>query len=143
MNLDTARKILKYFGIINIVLGVLTLLLGIAGVAVGGAAADTAASNTEASVNSMTVIGAGSVLIFAAVLGCVDGILSVLASKNNKYGLAAMIFAIFNICTALYNIFTALSKGGSVVSPVCNLVTALLLCYCANMVRIEYNSKKQ
>ncbi len=62
----------------------------------------------------------------SGVFFLIEGIVSVLASKNNKYGTSAFIFAILGVVSNWGNI-ESMSNGGSTASGIGSIVVSCII----------------
>ncbi len=134
MNVETSKKILKIFGIIDIVLGAFALLGGFAAMAGGGVAA-TQGELAEAAGLAMI---AGVIAIIAGILSLIEGIFCVRAAKDSSKIMPAWIFAIISVVFAVISLITSISGGGSqVVSNLISLAINALVFWAANTIKKE------
>ena len=149
MNLDlvSAKKVLKIFGIITLILGVLGLLLGILMVTGGNAVAGSQQAAADAEIQKGTIVfmGLGIVTIVSGIISIIDGFCSIKASKDSKYGLVAMIFAVIGLLSQLYSGIRAISNGSTwsgILSIIAGLAVNGCMVYAANLVRLDYMNSK-
>lgn len=147
LDLESAKKVLKIFGIITLVLGIFELLFGILMLAGGGAAAGTQEAANDAQLQQATYLfmGVGILTIVSAVISIADGFCSIKASKDSKYGLVALIFAVLGLLSQLYSGIRSLTNG-SVPTGILSIIAAVVvngcMCYAANLVRLDYMNNK-
>ena len=145
MTLEQARKILKVIGIITIIGAVISLVMGILVVfGAGDVALTDPEVQTEADYQEIVgyFIISGIALAIAGVCSLIEGVFSILASKNGKYGKICWIFSIISLVTSLYNGITNLFKGEFKLSNVVSLLVSLalnaLVLVAANTVKTAY-----
>ena len=135
MSVETSAKILKVFGIIDIVLGILAVLLGILATAGGGM---LAAVDSEQAVTGGMAIIAGVILVVSGIVSLLQGIFSVRASKDFSKIMPAWIFAIIGLIVQAISFITNLSKGaGSVGSAILSIAISVLIFVAANTIKKE------
>ena len=147
LDLESAKKVLKIFGIITLILGVLGLLLGILMVTGGNAVAGSQQAATDAEIQKGTIIfmGLGIVTIVSGIISIIDGFCSIKASKDSKYGLVAMIFAVIGLLSQLYSGIRTISNGNTwsgILSIIAGLAVNGCMVYAANLVRLDYMNSK-
>ena len=147
LDLESAKKLLKVFGILTLILGILELLLGIMMLGGAGAASGSteAAQDAQLQEASAVVMGLGVVIIIGAVISIADGFCSMKASKDSKYGLVAMIFAVLGLLSQLYSgirSFTNGNKASGILSIIAGLIVNGCMVYAANLVRLDYMENK-
>ena len=146
MKLGTSKTILKVAGILTIIGAVLTLGFG-AFTLVGGS---ISASLPEIQSDAQLFEGAGILMILglatilSGIFSLVDGIVSVKASKNFKFGKAAWIFAILGLVASVGRA-AAMIKSSSwdistVIGCIIGLAMAGIICTAANKVRVAYKA---
>lgn len=144
MKLDSAKSVLKVLGILTIIGAVFTLGFGLITMIGGGAGATGAAPELEE--NSALLIGAGIVVVITGIINFAQGIFSVLASKNFKYGQAAWIFAIVGVASEVYSLFNVIRNSGvsvnNLISPICGIIVSIIMYMAADTVRKAYNEGK-
>lgn len=145
MELSTAKKILKFAGILSIIEGVVILLLGIVVAGSGYAAQNMPELQTNPDYQTAGgVMIVGSIaLIIGGIFTIVQGGFSVAASKNGKHAMTALVFSIITLLSGIYNgVKDFTSAGGAtastVVSLVLSIVLSMLICFAANTVRVAY-----
>ena len=149
MNLETSRKILKIFGIIGIVLAVLSFIVSILSMVGGGVAAvqPEVTENEELAVGAAALMLAGVFGIISAIINLIEGIVSVKASKDNKFGTAAFVFAILGLIGSCVNGITSITNGGldgaSIVGVLLGIALSVLILLSANRVRVAYKNGEE
>ena len=135
MSFETSQKILKVFGIIDIVFGILGILVGILALAGGGMLSVTDESMAEYA--GMALV-AGVIAVVAGIVSLLQGIFSVRASKDASKIMPAWIFAIIGLVMSVIQLFTNFSKGGSsIVSSVVSIGLSALIFVAANTIKKE------
>ena len=147
LDLESAKKVLKIFGIITLILGVLGLLLGILMFTGGNAVAGSQQAAADAEIQKGTIVfmGLGIVTIVSGIISIIDGFCSIKASKDSKYGLVAMIFAVIGLLSQLYSGIRTISNGSTwsgILSIIAGLAVNGCMVYAANLVRLDYMNSK-
>ncbi len=147
MSLSTSRTILKVAGVLSLIGAVFTLITGIL-VIVGGAGAlastDMASELANVPNAKIAVIAAAAGLLIAAAVAFIEGIISLKASRHNRYGTAALVFGILGFVSLISSVITTV-KGGdfsatNIVSLVLSLVINILVVMAASKVRSAYKT---
>ncbi len=145
MTLEQARKILKVAGIITIIGAIISLIMGILVVYGSGDVALTDPEvKTDADYQEMVgyFIISGIALGIAGVCSLIEGVFSILASKNGKYGKICWIFSIISVVTSLYhgiaNLFKGEFKWSNLLSLLVSLALNALVLVAANTVKTAY-----
>ena len=141
ISIDTCKKILKYAGIVMIVMALLTIALGVAatffGVSAPGAQEGAIDENTAKGIAALLFGGAS--LIISGLIDLAAGIVSVKASSEAKFAKPAWIFSIISLltsCFSAYKIFTRTScTAGDIASAVISILLSILVCYAAYMLK--------
>ena len=133
MTVQTSKSILKVFGIIDIVLGVLVLLGSVLALTGGGLMASGAVpmEQVEAGVSGSLVLVAGGAMLVMGCFSLAEGILSRRAAQP------AFVFAIISLVLAAINLTWAIVGGGSPVSAIVSVAINALLVMAANTQRKE------
>ena len=119
MSLKTSKRILKIFGIFDIICGIFLIILGVM-VLVG---ASQLSPEEIASDPSLSVGVSGMAIFFIlGLLSLLEGIFSLRGAKNAAKIMPAWIFAIIGVIAAVVGLFTGGSLGGSIVSLIVNIV---------------------
>lgn len=140
-NKSGSRKMLKFFGVLDIIFGILGLIFGIIVAATGGigAAAPETAADTSLQMGVAALLVIGIFLIIAGLIDLIVGILSVRASNNPKkigpVWMLALISLIFNLISVIYTI--AQGGGSNVWSAIVSLAIAAIVFFVANSVKKE------
>lgn len=139
MNFETAKKVLRIAGILTIIGAVLTLLFAIAGIAAGGAAVSNPGieADPELQQNVGLAIAGSIILLLAAALGLVEGIVCYRAGKSGKKRAAtvAMFLAVLSTIMYIANQLRSAPQGTNIVSVIINIVLNVLVIYAAYVVR--------
>ena len=139
MTVQTSKSILKVFGIIDIVLGVLVLLGSVLALMGGGLMASGAIpmDQVEAGVSGSLVLVAGGAMLVMGCFSLAEGILSRRAAKDPSKAQPAFVFAIISLVLAAINLTWAIVGGGSPVSAIVSVAINALLVMAANTQRKE------
>ena len=139
MTVQTSKSILKVFGIIDIVLGVLVLLGSVLALTGGGLMASGAIpmDQVEAGVSGSLVLVAGGAMLVMGCFSLAEGILSRRAAKDPSKAQPAFVFAIISLVLAAINLTWAVVGGGSPVSAIVSVAINVLLVMAANTLRKE------
>lgn len=139
MNFETGKRILRIAGILTIISAVLTLLFAIAGIAAGGAAVSNPGieADPELQQNVGLAIAGSIILLLAAALGLVEGIVCYRAGKSGKKRAAtvAMFLAVLSTIMYIANQLRSAPQGTNIVSVIINIVLNVLVIYAAYVVR--------
>lgn len=139
MNFETCKKILRIAGILTIISAVLTLLFAIAGIAAGGAAVSNPGieADPELQQNVGLAIAGSIILLLAAALGLVEGIVCYRAGKSGKKRAATVAIFLAVLSTIMYiaNQLRSAPQGTNIVSVIINIVLNVLVIYAAYVVR--------
>ena len=126
MTTETSRKILNVFGIIDIILGTIGIIVGVFAAAGGGALSGAA---------GFVVLVLGVVLIFSALFSLLEGIFARRAAKDPSRVMPAFVFAIISLVFALLGLYNAVSGSGSFWTAGLNVLVNGLLFAAANTLR--------
>ena len=119
MSLKTSKRILKIFGIFDIICGIFLIILGVM-VLVG---ASQLSPEEIASDPSLSAGVSGMAILFIlGLLSLLEGIFSIRGAKDAAKIMPAWIFAIIGVIAAVVGLFTGGSLGGSIVSLIVNIV---------------------
>ncbi len=133
MSLETSKKILKIFGVLGIIGGILCLILGIVALA-GGSMLATGVDEEEVELGALAIIGS-IVFVISGIISLFEGIFSVRASKDiTKIG-PAWFFALLGIISAIAGVGSALGQGGSIASSIGTLIINGVVFVAANTIR--------
>ena len=144
MSIDTSKLILKVVGIIGIISGVGTLIMGIFSLWTGGLLTGAAAevdSELGGAVAAVTLIGVISVII-VGILTLLEGFFSVRAANDASKIMPAWIFAILGVISAIVGVCSNFGGGFSaLVSPIVTLIENGIIFYAANTIKNSNDSK--
>ena len=148
MTLAKARKILKTVGIITIIGSAITILISIM-IVVGldDLVASEMEIQTEAQYQELEAffVVSAVALIAAGICSLVEGVFSILASRNNRYGKICWLFSIVSIVTTIYQFISNLFKGRyewyNPVSMLIALALNVLALYAAKTVKSAYEEE--
>ncbi len=119
MSLKTSKRILKIFGIFDIICGIFLIILGVM-VLVG---ASQLSPEEIASDPSLSAGVSGMAILFIlGLLSLLEGIFSIRGAKDAAKIMPAWIFAIIGVIAAVVGLFTGGSLGGSIFSLIVNIV---------------------
>ena len=138
MSVDTSKTMLKIFGIVNMILGVMILIFSAMTLAGGGLLASGVVpmDQAEAGVSGALVFGVGGAMLVLGAFSFASGILSRRAAKDPSKAQPAFVFAIGAVL-AVPNLVLAITGGGSLISAVVCLGINALLVVAANTLRKE------
>lgn len=129
MSLMTSRKVLKVSGILCFIAAAVSIAAGIMMVATGGMGAALPEMQMDGNVqNGVAALkGVGIATVISGVISLVEGVVSVRASKDNKYGKAAWIFAMFSFLVAIGRAGTELKTNGMNASGILTFLFTLVI----------------
>ena len=125
MTLQTSKRILKIFGVLGIISGIFSIIVGLVTFVSGGILAGVSSEVDEelAGVLGVTAIAGLLVLVIVGVVTLIEGIFSVQAAKNPKKATPAWVFAIIGLIGAVLGVVTNLKGGLSGLGgPICTLI---------------------
>lgn len=138
ISIDMCKKILKYAGIIVMVLALLTIGLGVASTFFGANFPNLqsgAELDEEAAKGVMALLFGGVSLIVSGIIDLITGFVSFKASKEAKFAKPAWILSIFSLLTSCFNAYKIIKTSGitasSIASAVVSVLISLLICYAA------------
>ena len=139
MSVDTSKTMLKIFGIVNMILGVMILIFSAMTLAGGGLLASGVIpmDQAEAGVSGALVFGVGGAMLVLGAFSFASGILSRRAAKDPSKAQPTFVFAIIGAVLAVPNLVLAITGGGSLISAVVCLGINALLVVAANTLRKE------
>ena len=139
MSVETSKSMLKVFGIVDIIFGVLLLIFSAMALAGGGLMASgvVPADQAEAGVSSTLVLVAGGAMLVLGGFSLASGIASRRAAKDPSKAQPAFVFAIIGLVSAALNLILALTGGGSPISAIVSVAINGLLVMAANTLRKE------
>ena len=119
MSLKTSKRILKIFGIFDIICGIFLIILGVM-VLVG---ASQLSPEEIASDPSLSAGVSGMAILFIlGLLSLLEGIFSIRGAKDAAKIMPAWIFALIGLIGAIVGLFMGGSMGGSIASLIVNIV---------------------
>lgn len=128
MSLKTSKTILKIFGVLDILAGILVIALAVLGFAgVSQTSAEEIAADPSL---SSGVIGMAIILVLGLV-SLLEGIFSIRGAKDASKIMPAWIFAIIGVITSV----TGMVIGGSARSSVGTLIVNIVIFIAANKIR--------
>ena len=139
MNLETSKKILRIAGILSIVGAVFMLVLSAIALIGGGSVASQPGIEADEELQQ-TVAGAfvgGFLFLFIGIAGLAEGIVSYLAGKTGKKGLAtaSMVFAAITTINLVSNLIKSAGTTSNVLNSLFSIALNLLSIYAAYVVR--------
>ncbi len=134
MTVETSNKILQITGILSIIGGAISFVLGILAIAGGGALEVVAEAEDEAVAGGVAMI-LGFMILFAAVVSLLEGIFSVRAAKDNSKIQPAWIFAIIGLVSSIISMISNITNGGSIFSGLLSLALSILIFMAANTIK--------
>ncbi len=137
MKLESAKKILKIFGVLSVISGIFTILTGILSFAGGGMLA-TDESTAEMGV---TALALGLILLISGIITILQGIFSISASKNSAKIMPAWIIAIISLISNIISLISSIKNGTSAVSGIVSLLIAVLIFVAANTIKANRNKE--
>ena len=139
MTVQSSKSFLKVFGILDIVLGALQVILGVAATAGGGllASGQVPVEEMETEMPVAIIIVAGAALILLGIFSVVEGILSCRAAKDPSKATPAFVCAIISLVLAAISLISAITSSGSLLSPSTSVLTNIILVMAANTLRKE------
>ena len=147
MKLERSKKILKISGILIILGSLATIVISVIflkGNHQGNSMQLLAGPNPQK--EGITIlIGSGLSMLMSGVISMIEGYLSLLASKNHKYGKLAWLFSLLSMAGAGTNGFAQIREAGLNVSTITNLVLSLglaaLVNFASSRVRKAYEEE--
>ena len=138
MSLDTSKLILKIVGILGIISGVGTLIMGVISLLAGGILTGLASEvdgELGGAVGAFALIGIIAIIVIGVVT-LLEGIFSVRASNDPSKVMPAWIFAIIGLIGAIIGVVSNLSGGMSaLVTPIVTLVENGCIFMAANTIK--------
>ena len=148
MSVNTARTMLKVFGILNIIFGIIGILIGAAALIGGnlvgmGAAGSSGLTQEDAALAAGAagiILVVGLIALVGAVIKLLQGIFSVGAAKNPAKIMPAFVFAVIGLIMSILSLVITFASGAgaagaSVISGVISLVLSILVFVAANTIR--------
>lgn len=119
MSLKTSKLILKIFGILSLICGVILIILGLI-VLLG--ASQLSPEEVEADPNLSAGVAGMAIFFVLGVVSLLEGIFSLRGAKDASKIMPAWIFAIIGVITGVVGLFTGGSLGSSIFSLIVNIV---------------------
>lgn len=132
MNLETSKKCLKVFGILNIIFGVIGTIFAFLAL-IGGSAIsiDSAMNNTPVEQDLQMGIGVavilGVILLITGIIDIIEGILDLRAVKDISKIMPAWIFSIIGLVSVIFDIVKFISDKNYTGSTICGLIIAVVI----------------
>ena len=149
MTLEKARKILKVIGIITLVGAALSLGFGVLAVAGTGFAATNTPemqTNPEYQEAAGAIIGGGIGLVVVSVINLIEGVITLLSSKQNKFATVTLVMTSLSLVSCLVNGISGMMKPGfdykNVISFVIAIALDVAVIWAAKTVRDAYIAEK-
>ena len=146
MSIDTAKKLLKVFGVLDIIGGVLmvivaVIMLGAGGLVAGDPALAAELGGAEA---GQTVLSAGIGALDSAAISVIAGVFSLWAAKDSSKYKGTWIMSLFSLGVGAIGLFLILvfHMQGSIISEAAATFTALATFLAANTVKKDALSKR-
>ena len=139
MSVQSSKTFLKVFGIIDIILGALQVILGVVATAGGGllASGQVPVEEVETEMPAAIIVVAGVVLLLLGIFSVVEGILSCRAAKDPSKAKPAFVCAIISLVLAAISLISAITSSGSLASPCTSVLINVILVMAANTLRKE------
>ncbi len=136
MNVETSKKILKVFGIIDIITGIIGILVGILALGGGGVLMAAAGAEEEVAVGSAIVVIIGVIILIAGIVGLLEGIFSVRAAKDTSKIMPAWVFAILGVVMQAISVCTSFKSGArAIITGILWLAVSVLIFVAANTIK--------
>lgn len=132
MELETSRKILNVFGILNIVFGIIGFIIGIMALA-GGSLAGVGLATGEVQTSQELQQGLGLtlvigiVLVIAGILNFIEGILDRNAAKDISKIMPAWVISIIGLFDAAFSIFSLFTGRNYTPSNILGVAISVVL----------------
>ena len=132
MELETSKKILNIFGILNIIFGIFGFIFGIMFLAGGSfAGIGLASGEIQASQDLQMGIGialiGGIIFVIIGILNFIEGILDRRAAKDISKIMPAWIISIIGLFDAAYSIFTLFTGKNYTPQSILGVAIAVVL----------------
>ena len=120
---------MKISGILCFIAAAVSIVGGIVVISTGGLGAALPEMQTDDTVQKgvVALFGVGIATVISGIISLVEGIVSVRASKDNKYGKAAWIFAMISFLIAIGRAGTEVRASGFSASTVLTFVFTLII----------------
>ena len=145
MSLKTSQTVLKVTGVLTIALSIFIVVLGVISMVLGITAGNTSEAiiDNDVAVGAVVLLFAGIAFIIYGCISLVEGIISVIASRNSKFGTAALVFAILGLISCVCSSISSFSSDGSkaLISIIIGLAINILVFVAAKTVREDYKNQ--
>ncbi|MBR5376767.1 MAG: hypothetical protein IK139_05755 [Lachnospiraceae bacterium] len=140
MSYEKAKKVLKRFGIICLIIGAFLTVMGII-LFVGAGVAFSDAARAE---NAPGFISGGIVNLIIGLDALIEGIICMVASKDGSKTGLVLFFAVIGIVFSALSVLSGVMKGdvSGISSGIVSLVVNGLLFYTANIVKKGAKAEK-
>lgn len=133
MTLETSKKVLKAFGILSLISGIVCILLGV--LVMMGASTLTTEPSADANMFAVGVL-AGIIILIVGLVGVLEGVFSIKAAKDITKIMPAWIFALVGIILSVIGIITNIGSGpSSFGSSICTLIVDAIIFVAANNIK--------
>ena len=131
MTVETSNKILKIFGILGIIGGALSVIMGL--VASFSGQIVTVAAEDESM--GLLVVVVGIIMVITGIVSLIEGIFSVRAAKDNSKIGPAWWFAIISLVMGVISIGSNLANGSGIAGSIPSLLISILIFVAANTIK--------
>ena len=131
MTVETSNKILKIFGILGIIGGALSVIMGL--VASFSGQIVTVAAEDESM--GLLVVVVGIIMVITGIVSLIEGIFSVRAAKDNSKIGPAWWFAIISLVMGVISIGSNLANGSGIAGSIPSLLISILIFMAANTIK--------
>lgn len=140
-----AQKFLLAISVINIVLGILSVIYGAMTLAGGGSSGGLSTESLMASganaVEAEQVVTTFNILVILAivsgVISLIQGVLGIRAANDNQKIMPVWFISLISLAFSISNVFTALFQGNFGIATVVSLVVPSLVFWAANTIKAE------
>ena len=145
MSLSIAKKILKIVGVLTIIGAVISIIVGASSLFGSGIAFNNIVDvqvDEDLQKGVALLFFIGLTIIILALFNVVQGILSLMASKNNKYAslawLLSIIYLVFITGSCMILLFQDSLDGKIILGSLISIAISACTCYSANIVKKAY-----
>ncbi len=131
MTVERSNTILKIFGILGIIGGALSLIMGLLASFSGQVV--TVAAEDESM--GFLVVVVGIIMVITGIVSLIEGICSVRAAKDNSKIGPAWWFAIISLVMGIISIVSNLANGSGVAGSIPSLLISILIFMAANTIK--------
>ena len=131
MTVERSNTILKIFGILGIIGGALSLIMGLLASFSGQVV--TVAAEDESM--GFLVVVVGIIMVITGIVSLIEGICSVRAAKDNSKIGPAWWFAIISLVMGIISIVANLANGSGVAGSIPSLLISILIFMAANTIK--------